>query len=397
MFERFRSLDAFPETKESHRVRTISGGSISLVALVAIFILFFSEFASYLTTSVTDRLVVEGDRDQQITINFDFTFPKLRCSVVNVDAVDVSGHRQEGIDHHVYKKRLDPNGKQIGFQERHELGATIKTREELFEHVQKNETKDEDGGGSNKAAASDAEKCGSCYGAESGDIKCCNTCSEVREAYRKKGWSFSVRENIVQCTKEGFVGTVDSQEGEGCRIYGHIAVPRVAGNFHFSPGTGFKHASVADLFGFTLTKWNVSHIINDLSFGDKFPSATYPLNGVQKFLQEGTGMYQYYAKVVPTEYEYRSGRLLETNQFSVTHHFRRITSANSRGMPGVFIFYDLSPIKVHMSETAMSFSTFLTSVCAIIGGVFTVMRLLDAAMYGAVAARSGGKIGILGA
>ena len=31
----------------------------------------------------------------------------------------------------------------------------------------------------------------SCYGAESGDIQCCNTCEEVREAYRKKGWAIS--------------------------------------------------------------------------------------------------------------------------------------------------------------------------------------------------------------
>ena len=31
----------------------------------------------------------------------------------------------------------------------------------------------------------------SCYGAESDDITCCNTCEEVREAYRRKGWAVS--------------------------------------------------------------------------------------------------------------------------------------------------------------------------------------------------------------
>ena len=31
----------------------------------------------------------------------------------------------------------------------------------------------------------------SCYGAENDEQKCCNTCEEVREAYRKKGWAIS--------------------------------------------------------------------------------------------------------------------------------------------------------------------------------------------------------------
>ena len=31
----------------------------------------------------------------------------------------------------------------------------------------------------------------SCYGAENAETLCCNTCEEVREAYRKRGWAIS--------------------------------------------------------------------------------------------------------------------------------------------------------------------------------------------------------------
>ena len=50
-------------------------------------------------------------------------------------------------------------------------------------------------------------------------------------------------------------------------------------------------------------------------------------------------------------------------------------------MPGIFVFYDLSPIKVRIVEDGNRLSGFLTSVCAIVGGIFTVMSLLDGAMH----------------
>ena len=43
--------------------------------------------------------------------------------------------------------------------------------------------------------------------------------------------------------------------------------------------------------------------------------------------------------------------------------------------------YDLSPMSIVVSETRRPFYTFLTSVCAIIGGVFTVIGLIDSLVY----------------
>jgi hypothetical protein len=368
-------IDAFPKTKEKHRLRTTSGGTISIIACFVMLFLFIFELQDYWYPPTRDTLLVETATSSKMKINFDFTFPKLACAVVNVDAMDISGAKQKNVDHNVFKRRLDPKGKQIGYHEKHEIGDTIKTTDELHDKPSSVDPSD------NRTSAEKMkeEKCGSCYGAESDDIKCCDTCEQVREAYRKKGWSFSVRNNIRQCSREGFVDAIEQQRGEGCKVYGYIEVPRVAGNFHFAPGSGFRHAhnTVADLFGFTLKKWNVSHVISELSFGDPVPGRKNPLDGTSKALMEGTGMYQYYAKVVPTDYVYRDGTTTETNQYSVTDHFRKIVSSRARGLPGIFVFYDVSPIKVKIVEEGSRLSGFLTSICAIVGGSFTVMSLLD--------------------
>ena len=43
-------------------------------------------------------------------------------------------------------------------------------------------------------------------------------------------------------------------------------------------------------------------------------------------------------------------------------------------LPGVFLNYELSPMRVRIEEKRNSLGHFLTRLCAIIGGVFTVRR-----------------------
>ena len=66
--------------------------------------------------------------------------------------------------------------------------------------------------------------CGSCYGAQTRAGQCCNTCEEVREAYRVRGWAFANAENIAQCKDEGFTEKLLEQSGEGCQVYGYLLV-----------------------------------------------------------------------------------------------------------------------------------------------------------------------------
>merc|ERR1712157_392180 len=73
-----------------------------------------------------------------------------------------------------------------------------------------------------------------------------------------------------------------------------------------------------------------------------------------------------------------------TNQYSVTMHETKLKLKEGYGIPGVYFFYEFSPLMVQISEKRTPFFHFITQVCAIIGGVFTVTGLLDRVVYGTV-------------
>lgn len=53
-------------------------------------------------------------------------------------------------------------------------------------------------------------------------------------------------------------------------------------------------------------------------------------------------------QVVPTTYVDKHNKTIASNQYSVTEHFKPMVDPDSpqSQLPGVFFFYDLSPIKV---------------------------------------------------
>ncbi|KAJ1617014.1 hypothetical protein T492DRAFT_917989 [Pavlovales sp. CCMP2436] len=49
--------------------------------------------------------------------------------------------------------------------------------------------------------------------------------------------------------------------------------------------------------------------------------------------------------------------------------------------PTVVFSYDFSPLRVLISERRTELASFLTQVCAIIGGVFTVVGIVDSVLF----------------
>ncbi|KAL4557621.1 hypothetical protein LXL04_035806 [Taraxacum kok-saghyz] len=367
IMSRIRNLDAYPKINEDFYSRTISGGLITLVSSILMLLLFFSEMRLYLNSVTETKLMVDTSRGERLRINFDIIFPALPCTILSIDAMDISGEEHLDIKHDVYKKRLDAYGNVI--ESRQDGIGTTKIERPLQKHggrLDHNET-----------------YCGSCFGAESSDKECCNSCEDVREAYRKKGWAMSDPDQIDQCKREGFLQRIKDEQGEGCNVYGFLDVNKVAGNFHFAPGKSFQQSNVHvhDLKAFAKDSFNVSHRIIRLAYGDYFPGVVNPLDGVKWTQVTPTGMYQYFLKVVPTLYTDDSGHSIQSNQFSVTEHFKGAEIGRLQTLPGVFFFYELSPIKVTFTEEHVSFLHFLTNVCAIVGGIFTVSGILDSFIY----------------
>ncbi|EFN54058.1 hypothetical protein CHLNCDRAFT_25376, partial [Chlorella variabilis] len=296
------------------------------------------------------------------------------CSWLSIDAMDISGEVQLEVDHDVYKRRLSPDGTPLD-----EGGCP---RAGWLKPVPGNDSEADP----TKAPG----YCGSCYGSESRAGQCCNTCAEVRDAYRTKGWALLDVEKVEQCHHEGYKEEIDEQKGEGCHVWGELQINKVAGNFHIAPGRSYQQGNmhIHDLSPFAGQAFDFSHTIHKLAFGREYPGtrgqalSTFCLSvGTRR---ERMGLYQYFLKVVPTSYSDLRNNTIYTNQFSVTEHFRETASPTAGGgqLPGVFLFYDLSPIKASLEGRArLSFLSFLTSLCAIIGGVFTVSGIIDATVY----------------
>lgn len=238
-----------------------------------------------------------------------------------------------------------------------------------------------------ETAIEEVNKCGSCYGAQHNETHCCNTCQDVIDAYRDKRWNPST-ENFEQCIKERKVDSEQSKKAfnEGCNIFGSLEVNRMGGSFHIAPGKSFSinHIHVHDVQPFSSSKFNTSHRINRLTFGEEFGFGhTNPLDMLDVTAKETAIMYNYYIKIVPTVYVPNDGSpILHTNQFSVTTHQKSASSMSGESaMPGVFFSYELSPLMVKYTQKSNSLSHYLVNICGIIGGIFTVAGLLDSIFH----------------
>jgi hypothetical protein len=87
--------------------------------------------------------------------------------------------------------------------------------------------------------------------------------------------------------------------------------------------------------------------------------------------------------------------VLKTHQYSVTSYERDLTPQTPgkpaaephqvqhgfSGMPGFFLNFDISGLKNVRTQSRISLTHFLTSSCAIVGGVLTVASIVDAAVH----------------
>jgi len=380
--DKLKAFDAYPRPAEEFRVRTLFGAIASIVCGLIILVLVWGEFLYYLQVTVVPEITLDQDRNSKLNITFDVTFPHIGCAYLGVDTMDVSGNHQLDITHGVYKQRLREDGTDLASPRREFVDSRPSQNEKL-----ESEAKEKDISAGLAEPEPEKEKCGDCYGAQSKAIPCCNTCEDLRRAYEAKGWLLN-RDNVPQCIEEMNTEEMKTQRRahEGCRVYGYVTVNKVAGNFHIAPGvslqSGHQHVHSTSMLPDDI---NVTHIIKSLAFGESYPGQVNPLDGHTESDAKGSMMSQYFINVVPTLYTYRDGHFLSTNQFSVTTHSSKVNMAEARrrgaGTPGMYITYDMSPISITYREEQRSFAHFLTGVCAIVGGVFTIMGFFDKVVY----------------
>ncbi|KAJ1962190.1 ER-derived vesicles protein erv46 [Dipsacomyces acuminosporus] len=364
---RFQSFDAYAKTLDDFSIKTLSGGILTVITGLIISVLVFNEFLAYRTVELLPELVVDKERMEKMHINLDVSFPKAPCVILGLDIMDSSGEQQINLFQHVTKTRISKGGEEVGLDTSDADKARVPPP---------------------KTGKDGKPYCGSCYGGVPPASGCCNTCSEVHQAYIQRGWAFTDPDSIEQCVREGYAKHMKEQSGEGCRMRGFIEINKVAGNFHILAGETIKHGNQHShsRYDYMPTDYDFSHTIHRLSFGEQFSTQSNPLDGVSKEAHYSQAQFQYFTKIVGSEVRYLNGTVLKSNQYSATEFVRgdlpdSASTGLSRINPGLFLMFDISPMRVIYTEHKRSFGSFLTAVCAIVGGIFTVARLVDGFIF----------------
>uniref|UniRef100_A0A3P8NNB7 Endoplasmic reticulum-Golgi intermediate compartment protein n=1 Tax=Astatotilapia calliptera TaxID=8154 RepID=A0A3P8NNB7_ASTCA len=199
-------------------------------------------------------------------------------------------------------------------------------------------------------------------------------------------------------------------QGDGCRFEGEFSINKVPGNFHVSTHSATAQPQSPDM----------THTIHKLAFGEKLQvghifylfiffrwrkwrritailtqifslfivtqvqkvqGAFNALGGADKMSSNPLASHDYILKIVPTVYEDLSGRQRFSYQYTVANKEYVAYSHTGRIIPAIWFRYDLSPITVKYTERRQPLYRFITTICAIVGGTFTVAGIIDSCIF----------------
>lgn len=214
---------------------------------------------------------------------------------------------------------------------------------------------------------------------------------------------------------QDFHDQIDENSYEGCNIVGTVEVNKVPGKMVF--------AAHSNEHNFDIHQVNTSHVIHHLAFRatidhtlpeakehhgraamhllrtrlsrrvfrekkeelhkrlarhkTTIPKFLHPMDAKRFASHDAKTIQEHYIKVVHTKMHLLGWTPFDVYQMQVhSNAFKE-----DGGIPTTRITYDVSPLNVVVKEERRSAAEFLTSLCAIIGGVFTVLGLFDSVVY----------------
>jgi len=210
-----------------------------------------------------------------------------------------------------------------------------------------------------------------------------NRLDEEKKADEDKKWN----DPAIQKKKAHHHKVIDNwkdAEHPGCQLAGHLLLDRAPGNFHILARS--KHHDLEPYMT------NASHMVNELYVGDptamhwiqdkrsKIPDEVEPtitpLNGNIYPIEDLHQAYHHYLKLIATKVE---GMKVGTRELVFYQMLANSQLAyyDKSLTPEAKFAYDLSPIAVKYSFRGRKWYDYLTSIFAIIGGVFTVVGMVE--------------------
>lgn len=323
---RISQLSAYARPEPHLTRRTVTGGVVTLLGLLVAVTLSVYETSHFWHDRYETKMTVDVQRRGNLPMNLDISFPAVPCAALSIELLDQAGTADSDVNHasslRLHKARLDSTGQRV-------------TREE-YHTPQSQQTID-----MGAAAVMSID-----MGAAMQQL------SDIDE---------------------------ELEHHEGCRLWGTLSLKRVAGRVHLSVHQETLFELMPELllgFGPPPRLHNISHVIHRLSLGPWFPGQVNPLDGLRQVPPE-LKSFQYHLKVVPTEFHTTLGSTIETSQYSVQEYSTKVDLHAAQAPAGVELIYDFSPILVTIDAESHSLPHYLVRLCAVVGGVFAVSRLLD--------------------
>lgn len=434
------SMDFYRRVPRDLTEATALGALMSICAMVVMALLFFAESFAFLRSNITTMIAVDQNKDPQTQLNFNITFFDLECEYASLDVWDVLGTNRQNVTKNVVKWSVDDRGDRIGFAGRNrEMREVVteeheETLEELHEdgvHATPLNSRDFDRflGHHNRVFVDffapwciwcqrlhpTWEKFAEAVAAEKLDLKVVSVncveepglCKKMRVmAFPTLRWydrgkpnmdysmdrtvssllEFSKRKIELSETKGRRNMKRDTMKPQGCEVSGHLVINRVPGNFHVEAKSVNHNLNAAMA--------NLTHRVNHLSFGTPIERSDRAIHRVLKQVPEKlrkfnvldgktytTSAYHqahhHYIKVVSTHF--KLGNVIPTlYQFLEQSQVVQYQEFN---VPEARFSYDLSPMSVIVEKQGRKWYDYVTSLCAIIGGTFTTLGLIDATLF----------------
>ena len=159
---------------------------------------------------------------------------------------------------------------------------------------------------------------------------------------------------------------------DGCNLVGYVEVPRVPGHLHFVSSNKDEDNAV-------------NHQLHHLSFGPRLDSdfAVTHLKDHRISVPEkrfsNARSHEHYMKILPTRHV-MSDFAVETFRYTMKSH-SNLKSGDEKMTSEVRFTYDISPLVVEYREETVPFYHFMTSLCAVVGGVYALIGFADMVVY----------------
>mmetsp|Transcript_104789 Transcript_104789/g.291836 ORF Transcript_104789/g.291836 Transcript_104789/m.291836 type:complete len:477 (-) Transcript_104789:150-1580(-) len=164
---------------------------------------------------------------------------------------------------------------------------------------------------------------------------------------------------------------------KGCNMKGYLQVPRVPGHLELMAGGGDQNLDP--------TMTNVSHAIKRLSFSD--PTGGHWIHMVLPihlhfWLRHTNTLDQrsFVTSVFHETYEHHLRVVSAVTDAGVGYlytHYGRTARLNTSVIPQARFFYDIEPFSIMVKSEAKQWYDFGTSLLAVLGGIFVLLRLVS--------------------